>query len=99
MSKTSKGKNVMGKMVNVGFGNVVNVDRIIAIMIPDAAQTKRNITRAKEEEKFLDASHGRSTHSVILMDSGHIILSALIPITISERISRQAVLADTEKEN
>ena len=44
----------MGKMVNVGFGNVVNVDRIIAIMIPDAAQTKRNITRAKEEEKLLD---------------------------------------------
>ena len=99
MSKNSKGENVMGKMVNVGFGNVINVDRIIAIMTPDAAQTKRAISRAKDEGKFLDASHGRSTRSVIITDSGHIILSALIPITISERISRQAVCADTEKEN
>ena len=78
---------------------MVNVDRIIAIMTPDAAQTKRIIARAKDEGKFLDASHGRSTRSVIITDSGHIILSALIPITISGRISRQAVCADTEKEN
>ncbi len=88
----------MAKMVNVGFGNMVSVDRIIAIMTPDTAQTKRAIARAKEEGKFLDASHGRRTRSVIITDSGHAILSGLISLTIGDRVSRNAVSAIKERD-
>ena len=73
----------MAKMVNVGFGNVVSADRIIAIMTPDSAQTKRVVAHAKEENKFLDATHGR--------DSGNVIVSGLMPVTIGDRMARNAV--------
>ena len=88
----------MAKMVNVGFTNMVSADRIIAIMTPDAAQTKRAISRAKEEGKFLDASHGRRTRSVIVMDSGHVIFSGLLPLTIGDRVSKNAVSAIKERD-
>lgn len=88
----------MAKMVNVGFTNMVSVDRIIAIMTPDAAQTKRAIARAKEEGKFLDASHGRRTRSVIITDSGHAILSGLLPLTIGDRVAKNAVSAIKERD-
>ena len=88
----------MSKMVNVGFTNMVSADRIIAIMTPDAAQTKRAISRAKEEGKFLDASHGRRTRSVIVMDSGHVIFSGLLPLTIGDRVSKNAVSAIKERD-
>ena len=81
----------MAKMVNIGFGNVVSVDRIVAIMTPDSAQTKRVITRAKEEGKFLDGSHGRRTRAVVVMDSGHAIFSGLMPQTIGDRVARNSV--------
>ena len=86
----------MAKMVNVGFGNFVAVDKIIAVMMPDSAQTKRIITKSREERKFLDASHGRRTRSVIVTESGHIILSGLLPSTIADRISKDD--SATEKE-
>ncbi len=89
----------MAKMVNVGFTNMVSADRIIAIMTPDAAQTKRAIARAKEEGKFLDASHGRRTRSVIVMDSGHVIFSGLLPLTIGDRVSKNAVSAIKERDD
>ena len=88
----------MAKMVNVGFGNVVSADRIIAIMTPDSAQTKRIIAHAKEENKFLDATHGRRTRSVVVFDSGHVVVSGYTPLTISERISRNEVVAIKERD-
>lgn len=88
----------MAKMVNVGFGNVVSVERIIAVMTPDSAQTKRIMSHAKEENKFLDASHGRRTRSVIVMDDGHVILSGLMTTTIGDRVSRNAVSAIRERD-
>ena len=81
----------MAKMVNVGFGNVVSADRIIAIMTPDSAQTKRVVAHAKEENKFLDATHGRRTRAVIVTDSGNVIVSGLMPVTIGDRMARNAV--------
>ncbi len=88
----------MAKMVNIGFGNMVAVDRIIAVMTPDAAQTKRVVAHAKETDKFLDASHGRRTRSVVIMDNGHVILSGLMPATIGDRVSRNPVAAIRERD-
>lgn len=88
----------MAKMVNVGFSNVVSVDRIIAVMMPEAAQTRRIVARAKNEGKFLDATHGRRTRSVVVFDSGHVVVSGYTPLTISERISRNEVVAIKERD-
>lgn len=81
----------MAKMVNVGFGNVVSADRIIAIMTPDAAQTKRIVAYAKAEHKFIDATHGRRTRAVIVMDNSDVIVSGLMPSTIGDRMAKNAV--------
>ena len=81
----------MAKMVNVGFGNVVSADRIIAIMTPDAAQTKRIVAHAKQENIFIDATHGRRTRAVIVMDNGSVIVSGLMPVTIGDRMAKNAV--------
>lgn len=88
----------MAKMVNVGFNNAVSVDRIVAVMTPDAAQTKRTVARAKSEGKFLDATHGRRTRSIIVIDSGHVVASGYTTSTISERISRNEFAAIKERE-
>ena len=88
----------MAKMVNVGFSNVVSVDRIIAVMTPEAAQTKRVIARAKSEGKFLDATHGRRTRSVVITDSGHVVSSGYTTATISERISRNEFAGIRERD-
>ena len=88
----------MAKMVNVGFGNVASAERIIAIMTPESAQTKRIMARAKEENKYLDASHGRRTRSVIVMDDGHVIVSGLMTTTIGDRVSRNPVSAIRERD-
>lgn len=88
----------MAKMVSIGFGNVVSVERIIAIMTPESAQTKRIIAHAKEEGKFLDGSHGRRTRSVVIMDDGHVIFSGLLPQTIGERVARSSVAAIKERD-
>ena len=86
----------MTKMVNVGFGNVVAVEKIIAVMMPDSAQTKRTVSKAREDGKYLDATHGRRTRSVIVTESGHIIVSGLLPSTIADRISKDDTATDKE---
>lgn len=78
----------MAKMVNIGFGNFIAAERVIAVMTPDTAQTKRIIAKAREEGKFLDASHARRSRSVIVTDSGFAIMSGLLPVTIADRISK-----------
>ncbi len=78
----------MLKMVNVGFGNVVAAQRIVAIVTPESAPSKRITTQARETGKLIDATHGRRTRAVIIMDSGHVILSSLQPQTIGERVSK-----------
>ena len=77
---------------------MVSVDRIIAVMMPEAAQTRRIVARAKNEGKFLDATHGRRTRSVVVFDSGHVVVSGYTPLTISERISRNEVVAIKERD-
>lgn len=75
----------MSKFINIGFGNVINTDKIVSIINPDSAPAKRMMQRAKEDERIIDATQGRRTKSVIVTDSEHIVLSALQPETLSGR--------------
>lgn len=73
------------KLVSIGFGNLVSVGRIISIVSPESAPIKRMIQEVRERGLLIDASFGRSTKSVIVMDSGNVILSALPPETVAAR--------------
>lgn len=74
------------KLVNIGFGNLVSVGRIISIVSPESAPIKRMIQDVREKGLLIDASFGRSTKAVIVTDSGHVILSALQCEVLAERI-------------
>lgn len=74
------------QMLNVGFGNVVSAGRIISIVSPDAAPIKRMIQEAKDTKMAVDATCGRRTKAIIVMDSNHIVLSALQPETLAGRL-------------
>lgn len=71
------------RLVNIGFGNTVNADRIVAVVSPEAAPVKRIVQLAKDGGTAIDATCGRKTRSVIVCDSGHVVLSALQPDTIA----------------
>ena len=73
------------QLINIGFGNIVSLNRIIAIVSPESAPIKRIIQEAKDSKMAIDATYGRRTRSVIIMDSGHIILSAVQPETVAGR--------------
>ncbi|MDO4174303.1 MAG: DUF370 domain-containing protein [Eubacteriales bacterium] len=74
------------KLINIGFGNMVSADRLIAIVAPDSAPIKRVIQEARDRDMLVDATYGRRTRAVIIMDSDHIVLSAILPETISGRM-------------
>ena len=78
------------KLINIGFGNLVSAERIVSIVSPESAPIKRMIQDVREKGLLIDASFGRSTKSVIVMDSGHVILSALEPELLMQRISDQS---------
>ena len=73
------------QLVNIGYGNMISAERIIAIVSPDAAPVKRIVQGAKDRGMLIDASCGRKTKAVIVTDSDHIVLSALQPETLSHR--------------
>lgn len=77
--------------MNIGFGNVVNTDKILCIITPDSAPAKRQIQRAKEENRLIDATQGRRTRSVIFTINQIIIISALQPDTLAGRFASEAV--------
>lgn len=79
-----------GILISVGFDNIVSADRIIAVVAPDSAPIKRIIQDARERNLLIDASCGRKTRSVLIMDSSHIILSALQAETIAHRWNPEA---------
>ena len=78
------------KMINIGFGNVVSAARIIAIVSPDSAPVKRIIQEAKERAMLIDATYGRRTRAVLVMDSDHVVLSALQPETVASRLAQKS---------
>ena len=79
---------VLKKLVNVGFGNKIATSRIISIMYPNSAPVKRMITDAKELKKLMDASCGRKCKSILVLDTEHIVISALSPETIALRVEK-----------
>ncbi len=74
-------------MMNIGFGNYVNLERVLSVMDPDSAPMKRLREEAKQSKKLVNATYGRRTRSIIITDSNHIILSALQPETVINRLS------------
>lgn len=75
------------KLVNIGFGGMVAEERILAVISPDSSPIKRIIQDVRERGQLIDASFGRKTQAVLVMDSGHVILSALTPDAITARVS------------
>lgn len=75
----------MNGLIHIGFGNIVNTSKIIAIVSPDSAPVKRLVQKAKEDGTVIDATQGRKTKSVLIMESSRIVLSALLPETIAGR--------------
>ncbi len=76
-------------LVSIGFGNLVSSDRIVSIIVPDSAPVKRLIQDAREHHMLVDASCGRKTRAVLIMNSGHVVLSALQTETIARRIGAE----------
>ena len=74
------------QLINIGFGNIVSADRIVAIVSPESAPIKRMVQEAKDQGSAIDATCGRRTRAVLIMDSSHIILSAIQPETIAGRV-------------
>ena len=77
------------KMINIGFGNVVCAERMIAVVAPDSAPVKRIVQEARERAVLIDATYGRRTRVVIIMDSDHVVLSALQPETLASRAAER----------
>jgi len=75
------------KLINIGFGNIVSANRLIAIVSPESAPIKRIIQEARDRGMLIDATYGRRTRAVIITDSDHIILSAVQPETVANRLN------------
>ena len=74
------------KLINIGFGNMVSANRLVAIVSPESAPIKRIIADARERGSLIDATYGRRTRAVIITDSDHVILSAVQPETVANRV-------------
>ena len=86
------------KLINIGFGNIVSANRLVAIVSPESAPIKRIIQEARDRGMLIDATYGRRTRSVIITDSDHIILSAVQPETVAHRLSAKDDIVDEEEE-
>lgn len=87
------------KLLNIGFGNMVSADRLIAIVSPDSAPIKRMIQESREKGLLIDGTYGRRTRAVILMDSDHVVLSAIQPETIANRLNSRETTTEGESED
>ena len=77
------------KLINIGFGNLVNSSRIISVVSPDSAPIKRIVQESKQKSMLIDATYGRKTASIFIMDSDHVILSALPPEKFGVKVQSQ----------
>lgn len=87
------------KLVNIGFGNMVSANRMVAIVSPESAPIKRIIQDSKERGTLIDATHGRRTRAVIITDSDHIILTYLQSETLANRIAEENSIEEEEDED
>ncbi|MBU5452803.1 DUF370 domain-containing protein [Pseudoflavonifractor sp. MSJ-30] len=86
------------KLLNIGFGSMLSQERVLSILAPDSAPIKRVMQEAKDRGMLIDASYGRKTKSVILMDTDHVILSALTPESLTARWSDSEAADEEERE-
>ena len=86
------------QLVNIGFGNIVSADKIVAIVSPESSPIKRMVQEAKDAKTAVDATYGRRTRAVLIMESGHIILSAVQPETVAGRVDKDIAPTQTPTE-
>jgi regulator of extracellular matrix RemA (YlzA/DUF370 family) len=86
------------KLINIGFGNMVSANRLVAIVSPESAPIKRIIQDARDKGTLIDATYGRRTRAVIITDSDHVILSAVQPETVANRLGDRDEEAEAEEE-
>ena len=86
------------KLINIGFGNMVASSRLIAIVSPESAPVKRTVQEARDRGMVIDGTYGRRTRAVLIMDSDHIVLSALQPETVAGRLGGKETEAAEEEE-
>lgn len=84
------------QLLNIGYGNMVSADRILAIVSPDSAPIKRMIQEGRDQGRLIDATYGRRTRSVLIADTDHVILSALLPETIAGRLEGREASKEEE---
>ena len=77
----------MMKLVNIGFGNMISANRLVSIVSPESAPIKRVRREAEDKRMLVNATYGRRTRAVIIMDSGHVVLSSLQPETVANRLN------------
>lgn len=82
------------QLINIGFGNLVSANRVISIVSPESAPVKRIISVARDNNKLVDATYGRRTRAVIITDSDHVVLSAVQPETVGQRVISYEDLSD-----
>ena len=87
------------KLINIGFGNLVSAGRVIAIVSPDSAPIKRMVQEARDRGVLIDATYGRRTKAVVIMDNDHLVLSALQPDTVSNRMTGERTAQTSEEED
>lgn len=83
------------QLLNIGFGNMVSANRVMAIISPESAPIKRMVQDARDKSLLIDATYGRKTRAVLVMDSGQIVLSAIQPETVAHRLVQHDVDVDT----
>ncbi|WP_314726804.1 extracellular matrix/biofilm regulator RemA [uncultured Veillonella sp.] len=83
------------QLLNIGFGNMVSANRVMAIISPESAPIKRMVQDARDKGLLIDATYGRKTRAVLVMDSGQIVLSAIQPETVAHRLVQHDVEVDT----
>lgn len=86
------------KLINIGFGNIVSANRLVAIVSPESAPIKRIIQEARDSGMLIDATYGRRTRAVIITDSGHVILSAVQPETVANRLNSKEIASAQDEE-
>ena len=84
------------KLINIGFGNMISANRLVAVVSPESAPIKRIISDARDKGQLVDATYGRRTRAVIITDSGHVVLSALQPETVAGRLTGKSDRAEEE---
>lgn len=87
------------RLINIGFGNMISSTRLVTIVSPESAPIKRIIQDARDRGRLIDATYGRRTRAVIVMDSDHVILSAIQPETIAARLSGSATAGEEQEDD